>query len=203
LHLGIDWTPRRYSRFSKIYDLAFDLFFPIGKRSHQRVLDGLESGSSILDVACGTGTLLRSAQAAGLKGFGLDYSEGMVHRAGSKVPGSPVVLADSRRLPYPDETFDYVVETNALSGMDTQDAVKTAVAEMVRVCKRGGEIRIGDYATPPVQTWQTRLIERLMGLLGDRPYNFASILTQMGCYVTYEAIGWHGMYQHVNARCSS
>lgn len=198
---GIDWTPQRYTRFSKTYDLLFRLF-PIGEKARRAVLDGLAARSSILDVACGTGTLLSAAQAAGLRCFGLDYSEGMIRRAASKVPDGDFVLADFYRIPYPDDAFDYVVQTNALSVVATKAAVTNALAEMVRVCKPGGQVRIGDYAAPPVVTPGTRRVERMMRRFGDYPHHYAAILEQMGCYVTYEALGWHGMYQYINARCS-
>jgi hypothetical protein len=53
----INWTPDLYDRLSKYYDHLAKWLFPIGDHGRQKVVTGLESGS-ILDIACGTGTLL-------------------------------------------------------------------------------------------------------------------------------------------------
>ena len=79
----IEWTPRFYDRISRPYDFLFLLFFPIGDRGRRKVIEGLERGK-ILDVACGTGSLLEMADAAGLGCLGIDLSKGMIHQAKQK-----------------------------------------------------------------------------------------------------------------------
>ena len=60
----------------------------------------------------------------------------MLEKAMAKAPGAEFKQGSYYELPYPDDSFDYVVETNGLSGVGI-DAEK-ALAEMIRVCKVGG-----------------------------------------------------------------
>ena len=155
--LLIHWTPDLYSKISKYYDLLYRLFFPIGKKGQHAVLRGLEVGS-LLDVACGTGTLLAMAHEAGLKCYGMDNSNGMIAEAKLKVPEAEFRLASFYEIPFEDESFDYVIETNAVSGEEIE--VERVLQEMLRVCKVGGEIRIGDYARPARMTWTNKVSEK-------------------------------------------
>ncbi|NIS81591.1 MAG: methyltransferase domain-containing protein [Anaerolineales bacterium] len=190
----IDWTPKLYDRLSRYYDLAMRFLFPIGSKGHARVASDLEAGS-ILDIACGTGTLLALARKAGLDCRGIDTSKGMLRQATKKVPSSLYVRADFYHLPFPDESFDYVVETNALSGVSID--IEKVVEEMIRVCKIGGEVRIGDYATAAKETTLTRLIEKILFLIGDYPYDYVSIFKSRGHDPTHEILGLGGMYQFI------
>ena len=190
----IDWTPGIYNRLSKYYDRLFKLTFPIGEKGQARVLEGMESGS-LLDVACGTGTLLAYAHSVGMQCFGNDTSPGMLGQARMKVPGAYLEQASFYNLPFGDGQFDYVIETNAVSGVDiTFEAV---LDEMLRVCKVGGEVRIGDYAKSPQVSFWTRFLERIGVLIGDYPHDFGAYLESLGYQPEVEILGWSGMYQYV------
>jgi 2-polyprenyl-3-methyl-5-hydroxy-6-metoxy-1,4-benzoquinol methylase len=58
-------------RTCKYYDLFMRVFFPIGEKGRERIVERLSAGS-ILDVACGTGTLLAMAGEKGLECYGID-----------------------------------------------------------------------------------------------------------------------------------
>jgi ubiquinone/menaquinone biosynthesis C-methylase UbiE len=186
------WTPSTYDRLSKYYDSLAGLFFRSAEAAQERALLGLSSGS-ILDVGCGTGTLLARAHAQGLACHGLDTSVGMLQQTTSKVPEAALARGSFYRMPFSDECFDIVVETNALGGVGID--VPVVLAEMLRVCKTGGEVRIVDYAPPPKETWTHRLFRVLGILLGDEPQDFRGILCELGCEVEVEVVGGHGMYQ--------
>jgi ubiquinone/menaquinone biosynthesis C-methylase UbiE len=186
------WTPATYDRLSKYYDSLAGLLFPSVEETQERALGGLSAGS-ILDVGCGTGTLLAVAHAHGLACHGLDTSVGMLQQASAKIPEAALTRGSYYQLPFPDDCFDYVIETNALGGVGID--VPSALAEMVRVCRAGGEVRIVDYAPPPEETWTHRLLRGLGILIGDEPQDFRGILRQLGCEAEVEALGGHGMYQ--------
>ena len=139
----INWTPEFYDTLSSRYDLLARYLFPIGQKGRSRVVENLKPGS-ILDIACGTGELLKMVEIAGAQCFGIDNSPGMLAQAQLKVPAAEFVRASFYEIPYPDAKFDYVVETNAVSGVDID--VERVLKEMVRVCKANGQILIGDYA---------------------------------------------------------
>ncbi|WP_210582435.1 class I SAM-dependent methyltransferase [Streptomyces sp. GESEQ-4] len=93
----------------------------------------------LLDVACGTGIVTRRLAAArpGLRVTGADLTSGMARMAAVRLPGA-VVLADSRRLPFPDRAFDAVTSVWLLHLLDEPDDVRAAVAECARVLRPGG-----------------------------------------------------------------
>ena len=113
----INWTPALYDRLSKYYDHFANWFFPIGDIGREKVVAGLDSGL-LLDVACGTGTLLEKSHRIGLNCVGIDTSWGMLTEMKRKVPAAAAVQASFYSLPFTKKTFDFVVETNAVSGVD-------------------------------------------------------------------------------------
>ncbi|MFG3008973.1 class I SAM-dependent methyltransferase [Streptomyces cinerochromogenes] len=106
----------------------------------QAVLSLIPGASGrLLDVACGTGIVTRRLAAArpGLRVTGADLTPAMVHRASARLPGA-VVRADSRRLPFPDGTFDAVTSIWLLHLLDDPEDLRTVVAECARVLRPGG-----------------------------------------------------------------
>lgn len=71
------------------------------------------AGLRVLDVGCGTGTLLAKSVAAGAMVTGVDISEGMAAAARRRVPEATVVVADAQttdlRAEAPGAPFDRVV----------------------------------------------------------------------------------------------
>lgn len=53
-------------------------------------------GGRVLDVGCGSGTLLARAVDAGAVGFGIDISSGMVAAAQRRVPAATIVVGDAQ-----------------------------------------------------------------------------------------------------------
>ncbi|MGW1258595.1 class I SAM-dependent methyltransferase [Streptomyces sp. NPDC002513] len=93
----------------------------------------------LLDVGCGTGIVTRRLAAGrpGLRVTGADLTYGMVRRAAARLPGA-VVLADSRRLPFADATFDAVTSVWLLHLLEGPGAVRAVLAECARVLRPGG-----------------------------------------------------------------
>lgn len=194
------WRPRLYDLLAGRYDRLFKLFFPMGEEGYRRVLDGLDSGS-IMDAACGTGTLLAMAQSKGMRCYGIDISLGMLDRARTKVPQGEFSLASFYDIPYAEQSFDYVVETNAVSGVRID--AHQVVSEMVRVCRDGGEVRIADWGKPARETWKNRLLVELGILIGDFPHDYARIFRELGYEPAVEVLGLDGIYQSLSVRRAS
>jgi SAM-dependent methyltransferase len=93
----------------------------------------------LLDIACGTGIVTRRfAQARpAAKVTGADLTYGMARMAAGRLPGA-IVLADSRRLPFPDGVFGAVTSVWLLHLIDDADDVRSIVAECARVLRPGG-----------------------------------------------------------------
>ncbi|MFC9283203.1 class I SAM-dependent methyltransferase [Streptomyces collinus] len=93
----------------------------------------------LLDVACGTGIVTRRLAAArpALQVTGADLAPGMARWAAARLPGA-VLLADSRRLPFADATFDAVTSVWLLHLLPGPAEVHAVVAECARVLRPGG-----------------------------------------------------------------
>jgi ubiquinone/menaquinone biosynthesis C-methylase UbiE len=180
------WTTRTYDKFSGIYDLLMKFFYPIGEKGRESIVARIKNTGSILDVACGTGTLLAMARERGLRCYGIDLSRGMLNQARVKVPDAEFSIASYYALPYPDAYFDYVVETNSLSG-EFIDARKV-IAEMIRVCKRGGEIYLAEWPEALEETRIERLIIKLASLTEDTPKDYTKIFSELGYEPSVEVL---------------
>ncbi|MBP2673481.1 MAG: hypothetical protein H6Q84_321 [Deltaproteobacteria bacterium] len=66
----------------------------------------IPEGSSVLEIGCGTGTLLRSLRPS--RGLGVDISPRMVEIATAKHPSLSFRIADAEKFD-PGETFDFVI----------------------------------------------------------------------------------------------
>ena len=190
----INWNPSLYDSLAKSYDRLAAWFFPIGERGKEKVVASLESGH-ILDIACGTGTLLDQAQNQGLNCLGMDTSRGMLEEVRKKNSNIDLIEASFYALPFPDGFFEYVVETNAVSGADIE--AEQILAEMIRVCQRGGEVRLGDYGRSGRDGFWFSLMEKIGILFGDYPHDFQAMFSSLGYEIEIESLGWGGMYQFI------
>lgn len=120
-------------------------------QSYKRVIMGqlaLKDGARVLDVGCGTGyDTLDLAQAVGPHGrvVGIDGSETMLasaraHAAQMQLPVE-YVLADTTRLPFVDASFDACQATRVFEHLHEPER---ALAEMVRVARKGARIVVAD-----------------------------------------------------------
>jgi SAM-dependent methyltransferase len=103
---------------------------------------GVAPGRAVLDVACGTGVVARTA-ADRMDGrgrvAGADLNEGMLAVAGRLRPDIEWHRADAADLPFEDGSFDAVLCQSAL--MFFPDRVR-ALREMARVARAGGTVAV-------------------------------------------------------------
>jgi len=103
-------------------------------------------GSSVLDVATGTGHVAIAAARAFCPTTGIDYVSSLVdiaaRRAAAEGLDITFEVGDAEALPYDDDRFDYVL--SALGTMFTADH-QQAADEMVRVCRPGGRIGMANW----------------------------------------------------------
>ena len=84
----------RYDLVNRVMTFRMDVR---GRRRTVRSLD-LAAGSTVVDLACGTGDLCRELEAANHHPIGTDLSLGMLQHART---GAPLVQADAVHLPHP------------------------------------------------------------------------------------------------------
>lgn len=97
-----------------------------------KLLD-VQKGRTLLDIACGTGQLLRRAEALGLRCYGIDISEIAISQARAIVKGQLVCANVDKGLPYEDNFFDYITCLGSLEHFENQSGV---VREIYRVAKK-------------------------------------------------------------------
>ncbi len=103
----------------------------------------LRPGDSVLDAGCGTGRALPQLRAAvGPTGqvFGADLTSEMLAEAGSRHPGTAVLLlADCARLPLADAAFDAVLAAGLISHLPDP---ALALREFARVARPGARLAL-------------------------------------------------------------
>jgi len=128
----------------------------------------LPAGSTVADLACGTGDLCRELTRSGHLPIGVDLSFGMLAAARTS---APLVHGDVLALPVHDASLDGVTCGFALRNLV---ALEPFLAELARVLRPGGRIALLEVAEPPnpVLRWGHslyfgRVVPRLGGLLSD------------------------------------
>ncbi|GIX54525.1 class I SAM-dependent methyltransferase [Sphaerotilus sulfidivorans] len=123
------------------------------ERSFKRALldqAAIEHGHQVLDVGCGSGTLVIAAQRRqpGAQLSALDADRAVLAIAARKArhAGAEIVfdLGRSSALPYADERFDRVVSSLFFHHLSWGDKLLTA-REMHRVLRPGGELHVADW----------------------------------------------------------
>ncbi len=163
----------------------------------------------ILDVACGTGLLLKQllSQVPEMEMYGLDASADMLAVAQSALQHEPYVQLEQIKigygtilnLPFKYENFDLITCTNALH--DIPEAV-TLLAELGKLLTPGGKVVLEDFAPrQPRLVWAT--FEWFLQLVEGnkvRAYTLKEaklLCEQAGLHIDHEKVFtidwlWHG-----------
>ena len=103
---------------------------------------GVAPGHRVLDVACGTGIVTRTAAdlvAPAGRAVGVDLNEAMLTVARRVRPDIEFRQADAAQLPFADESFDTVLSQMALMFFPDRGG---ALREMARVTASGGTVAV-------------------------------------------------------------
>ena len=138
----------------------YDYFSRFMESSAVEFLDrlGVEPGSSFLDVACGSGQVGLIAARRGANVTGVDISANAIVIARSRALADRLPAhfdeGDAEALPYADARFDVVASLFGAMFAPRPDRVAN---ELLRVCRRGGTVAMGNWTKSGFigQTFQT------------------------------------------------
>jgi ubiquinone/menaquinone biosynthesis C-methylase UbiE len=122
---------------------------------------GLQPNHRILEIGCGTGTLLTliARQYPVITAVGLDPDPKALARARTKAHRSRVTIQFDQgfadRTPYADATFDRVLSSFMFHHLSAQDKLPT-LREVRRVLRPGGMFVMLDFAGDAKQGWLGR-----------------------------------------------
>jgi len=111
---------------------------------HQLLLPKLsyEENQSVLDIACGTGSLLSAINGQKrIKGYGIDVAERMISKAVVKNPDMEFHVSGCESTPFPDKSMDLVTVCAAYHHFFD---VTSFAKEAYRILKSNGMIYIAD-----------------------------------------------------------
>ncbi len=182
---------RLYTRFAGLYDVVVKAF-PVWRRWLGQALPAIQ-GPRVLEVSFGTGWLL-TQYAGRYRTDGVDLNPALIAVAQRNLTRAGV-RADLRQgtveaLPYPDATFDTVVNTMAFTGYPDATA---AAAELARVLTPDGRLVLIDIDYPhDGNRLGTALVERFWKPFGDLVRDVSAVLTEAGFDVRDDEIGGWG-----------
>jgi ubiquinone/menaquinone biosynthesis C-methylase UbiE len=135
-----------YNRKADNYDNTFDGRFTV--KFKRLMLEELvvNIGSSILDVACGNGTFLKTlSNKYEIKGFGIDISEKMIENARIRCPGMVFEVSSCEHTPFKNEMFDVITVCAAYHHFSDINAF---AREVKRILKPQGMLYIAEVYYP-------------------------------------------------------
>lgn len=131
------WMSGDYGHFAKFLEPGAMEFFPRLQ---------IVQGERVLDVACGAGQLAFPAARAGATVTGIDIATNLIEQARSRAKAEGLTIrfeeGDAEDLPCDDAAFDVVF---SLIGAMFAPRPERVAAELIRVCRPGGRILMGNW----------------------------------------------------------
>lgn len=145
-----------YNNMAAEYDTSPEGRYTIPHKAELVKRVTLHDGDSVLDVACGNGTLLGElARKADVYAYGVDLSENMVAAARERHPNVTFQASPCVPLPFPDKSMDVITVSCAFHHFEDPRAFGE---ECMRVLKAGGTLYMAEPFFSPVVRWLANTI---------------------------------------------
>ncbi len=136
----------RQSPFCGRYDDSYE--GKLSEKFHSLVTENVQltDGMAVLEMGCGTGTILhRLSQKCSISGHGIDAEEKMLEQARKKYPDMEILNCSCDNTPFEDGKFDVIVACMAYHHFPDKDGFSK---ECARLLKQGGRLYIADPKLP-------------------------------------------------------
>lgn len=141
-------SKKTYDQMAAEYDTSPEGYYTKPHKSELIRQVILRDGDSVLDVACGNGTLLGAlSKKASIHGFGIDLSEKMIAAARERHPKCKFAVSTCAPLPFENESMDVITVSCAFHHFETPHAF---ASECIRVLKKNGVICMAEPFFTPV-----------------------------------------------------
>jgi len=155
-----------WDQVASLYDFFEDFYNgKVYQRTGEIVAQEVDSGDEVLECACGTGAISVFLAKKCKKLIATDFSVKMLRQAAKKCQyydNVTVRRADLMHVKCRDERFDVVVAGNVIHLLDDPEA---AMAELYRVCKKGGKVILPTYVNME-HHGKVRLLVKIMHKAG-------------------------------------
>lgn len=122
-------------------------------------LPDLNEGSAVLELGCGDGKTLSAMAGRGWRIAALDISAEALRLCRIAAPNAFLLLADARRLPFRDESFDAVFAFH-ITGHLLLAGRKMISSEVIRVLRKGGKLIIREFGEEDMRSGKGDAIEK-------------------------------------------
>jgi ubiquinone/menaquinone biosynthesis C-methylase UbiE len=184
---------RRYAKLAGIYDF-WGVLTESKAVNKALQLAHVRDGESVLEVAVGTGNVFEQIVSMNKNGRneGIDLSPEMLKRAKERLKkrfsNYSLKMADAYSLPYPDGTFDVIINSYMFDLLPEKD-FSQVLLEFKRVLKPGGRMVITSMTM--ARKWYSRIWDWLVRkapniLEGCRPISLGEDVNQVGFYNIHE-----------------
>lgn len=183
----------QYDGWARVYDLFWRRYMnqtlPVAQQAA-----AVGASEKVLDVACGTGELLRRIveDTPGAELTGVDLAPNMVEQARYKLAGETnarIEQADAHDLPFDDDTFDVLVCANTFHYFTDPERV---LREARRVLAPGGRLVLLDWCR---DFWTCRVMDIFLRVV-DPAYETCYTLDELTAALRSEGFETRDVFRY-------
>ena len=158
-------SKRTYNQMAAGYDTSPEGYYTKPHKAELMKQVILRDGDSILDVACGNGTLLGAlSKKASVNAFGVDLSEKMIAAARERYPDCTFAVSSCLPLPFETESMHIITISCAFHHFEEP---RTFAGECMRVLKKSGMVYMAEPFFSPVIRWLANTVVFPFSKSGD------------------------------------
>ncbi|MFB3766308.1 MAG: class I SAM-dependent methyltransferase [Methanotrichaceae archaeon] len=121
-------------------------------------LPNLPEGSAVLELGCGDGKTLSAMAGRGWRIAALDTSAEALRLSCKAAPDASLLLADVRRLPFQEGSFDAIFAFH-VTGHLLQSDRESAAAEAMRVLRNEGKLFLREFEAEDMRSGKGEVVE--------------------------------------------